>query len=114
MKTRMFAGVCAAFFALAWSGPAGATAPKLLSQSDIQKIANDTADWNSRKSFCDGNLNDIVQSGYVGFDWHDAVISYSTCYRVAKLLGLSASVVQSRSEERRVGKECRSRWSPYH
>src|SRR3712207_9239070 len=23
-------------------------------------------------------------------------------------------VLQSRSEERRVGKECRSRWSPYH
>ena len=22
--------------------------------------------------------------------------------------------VKSRSEERRVGKECRSRWSPYH
>src|SRR5256885_7026215 len=25
-----------------------------------------------------------------------------------------ASPVRSRSEERRVGKECRSRWSPYH
>src|SRR3712207_3992162 len=25
-----------------------------------------------------------------------------------------ASVVMQRSEERRVGKECRSRWSPYH
>src|SRR5258708_14226899 len=24
------------------------------------------------------------------------------------------SVAKSRSEERRVGKECRSRWSPYH
>ena len=24
------------------------------------------------------------------------------------------SQLQSRSEERRVGKECRSRWSPYH
>ena len=24
------------------------------------------------------------------------------------------SVYNSRSEERRVGKECRSRWSPYH
>ena len=24
------------------------------------------------------------------------------------------SAVKSRSEERRVGKECRSRWSPYH
>ena len=23
-------------------------------------------------------------------------------------------IVQYRSEERRVGKECRSRWSPYH
>ena len=23
-------------------------------------------------------------------------------------------VVKERSEERRVGKECRSRWSPYH
>src|SRR5215813_8715910 len=26
----------------------------------------------------------------------------------------SASFPSSRSEERRVGKECRSRWSPYH
>ena len=29
-------------------------------------------------------------------------------------LGSLAVVGQSRSEERRVGKECRSRWSPYH
>src|SRR6266487_3767072 len=27
---------------------------------------------------------------------------------------LPAAVAASRSEERRVGKECRSRWSPYH
>ena len=26
----------------------------------------------------------------------------------------NASVQATRSEERRVGKECRSRWSPYH
>src|SRR2546422_11434252 len=31
-------------------------------------------------------------------------------YRIA---GLEAGMYQ-RSEERRVGKECRSRWSPYH
>ena len=30
-----------------------------------------------------------------------------------QVCGLGPSVV-SRSEERRVGKECRSRWSPYH
>ena len=28
--------------------------------------------------------------------------------------GLTAAAVLTRSEERRVGKECRSRWSPYH
>ena len=28
--------------------------------------------------------------------------------------GIRLSVTSSRSEERRVGKECRSRWSPYH
>ena len=27
---------------------------------------------------------------------------------------VNASVAANRSEERRVGKECRSRWSPYH
>ena len=27
---------------------------------------------------------------------------------------ISADSMQVRSEERRVGKECRSRWSPYH
>ena len=26
----------------------------------------------------------------------------------------ATAIIKSRSEERRVGKECRSRWSPYH
>jgi len=31
------------------------------------------------------------------------------------VLGLLGSLgIRARSEERRVGKECRSRWSPYH
>ena len=33
-----------------------------------------------------------------------------TISQIAEALGISAD----RSEERRVGKECRSRWSPYH
>ena len=28
--------------------------------------------------------------------------------------GVTAEELKERSEERRVGKECRSRWSPYH
>ena len=34
------------------------------------------------------------------------------CY--AYVLGEDAGFQRFRSEERRVGKECRSRWSPYH
>src|SRR5258708_39938297 len=34
-----------------------------------------------------------------------------TCFYIAQALPVSQL---SRSEERRVGKECRSRWSPYH
>src|SRR2546429_2416492 len=30
------------------------------------------------------------------------------------MINASLGVLRSRSEERRVGKECRSRWSPYH
>src|SRR5256885_3271047 len=33
---------------------------------------------------------------------------------IASLPALSWNAVIGRSEERRVGKECRSRWSPYH
>src|SRR5260221_4428777 len=32
----------------------------------------------------------------------------------SKFAGSGGAIVGTRSEERRVGKECRSRWSPYH
>src|SRR5713226_10709051 len=40
-----------------------------------------------------------------------------TVYSVKRLMGRGYEDVKdelARSEERRVGKECRSRWSPYH
>ena len=37
-----------------------------------------------------------------------------TQMEVAREVGISQAQVSRRSEERRVGKECRSRWSPYH
>ena len=42
-------------------------------------------------------------------DIPQGVWSYATALDIHEL-----SDVMSRSEERRVGKECRSRWSPYH
>ena len=41
------------------------------------------------------------------YDPETEVIPYSTAYG-------DAGTAAIRSEERRVGKECRSRWSPYH
>ena len=34
--------------------------------------------------------------------------------RLTQLGTMQAKSLEERSEERRVGKECRSRWSPYH
>ena len=41
-------------------------------------------------------------------------IAYDELKKTADILKLSNGNIQLRSEERRVGKECRSRWSPYH
>ena len=52
------------------------------------------------------------------------MVSYSSDQKPEKVLrhvvmfgfkpDVSEAQVKERSEERRVGKECRSRWSPYH
>ena len=39
--------------------------------------------------------------------------SYSLCFKVKATKPVYMAIM-IRSEERRVGKECRSRWSPYH
>src|SRR3712207_9035805 len=43
-----------------------------------------------------------------------AVSNGETVGRVACIINHRANEQWNRSEERRVGKECRSRWSPYH
>ena len=57
----------------------------------------------------DLNLLTIFEAVYV----HKGIVN------AAKVLNLTPSAISQsiqklRSEERRVGKECRSRWSPYH
>ena len=46
------------------------------------------------------------------------IIGIAICYIVLRSSNIrtphSVSILHFRSEERRVGKECRSRWSPYH
>src|SRR5688572_11138634 len=42
------------------------------------------------------------------------VVGRIVAQRMTEQLGQQVIVENRRSEERRVGKECRSRWSPYH
>src|SRR3712207_570007 len=42
------------------------------------------------------------------------LLAYSPLHNIRPGTCYPATLVTTRSEERRVGKECRSRWSPYH
>ena len=54
--------------------------------------------------------------------WPSQKIEIDVCYTAGgtadtvarQLSALMSQQLSTRSEERRVGKECRSRWSPYH
>ena len=66
-------------------------------------------------SLCDWS-SDVCSSDLKLSFWHDALIIIDRCGKgfcmVRKVF--NAFICFYRSEERRVGKECRSRWSPYH
>ena len=71
------------------------------------RISPDFGTWAERVS----NYNFDITTDNV-FNWGDPVIGVHRTYSSANIVkGVPFS---NRSEERRVGKECRSRWSPYH
>ena len=81
--------------------------------------------WNQENRFTGWTDVDLSEKGVVeackagdtlreaGFSFEIAYTSYLK--RAIKTLDYVLDRLnESRSEERRVGKECRSRWSPYH
>jgi hypothetical protein len=68
--------------------------PVLFPAGKLAALAAGGSAWNSQKQFCDSNLNTIMGAGYAGWDWHDAAVSYSTCYQVAKLQGDTANALK--------------------
>src|SRR2546421_3200918 len=71
-------------------------------------------DWSS--DVCSSDLGAPGARGTVEYDALGQGVTFSmTMDRETEITGpLAAKLFVSRSEERRVGKECRSRWSPYH
>src|SRR3989449_3168790 len=64
-------------------------------------------------------IDELGRLGFLGMcapEEYDGMGLDSVTYLLAleEIAAADASVAVSRSEERRVGKECRSRWSPYH
>src|SRR5258707_11656383 len=59
---------------------------------------------------------DVLMLGHIGKTALAGAALGNTMFFFGWLLGTGpgAAVSPMRSEERRVGKECRSRWSPYH
>src|SRR5256885_5943869 len=55
----------------------------------------------------------LAQGGEFAFVVFQTAAQYKVFHHSISSM-LVAAVALSRSEERRVGKECRSRWSPYH
>ena len=55
------------------------------------------------------SIQELLEFGIINIDKPSGMTSFDVVYRIRRILKL-----RKRSEERRVGKECRSRWSPYH
>src|SRR5574341_1275141 len=69
-----------------------------ISVSREQDLLDRDAPFSGRKALLDLGIPDL-----------DCLLLVTTCIFMNRLESLLR-----RSEERRVGKECRSRWSPYH
>ena len=56
----------------------------------------------------------ILRRGLAALGLHGGATVLGTAERLPAPQAALANGAAARSEERRVGKECRSRWSPYH
>src|SRR5260221_6385378 len=76
--------------------------------SSRRRHTRSLCDWSS-----DVCSSDLCAAGVEGF-LADEVHAITGLSGHDLMVGRGGVMVRGRSEERRVGKECRSRWSPYH
>src|SRR3989475_9021168 len=72
-------------------------------------------DWSSDVCSSDLERSASEVTGYAGMRWAPEGVSVANpAFDITPAELVSGLFTEKRSEERRVGKECRSRWSPYH
>ena len=104
------------------AGNVGATCANVLA---VNEVANEIVLIDIKEGLAEGKAMDIMQTAQLmGFD--SVVKGVTNDYSKTadsdvvvitsgkRTVGACPQDGQRRSEERRVGKECRSRWSPYH
>jgi len=78
------------------------------------RISSDVANLNQLLSdFYDAN-SDVITATQTGGEVNDELDRRDQILRKISDIIPVNTITRNRSEERRVGKECRSRWSPYH
>ena len=89
-----------------------------ITSPEIGKLLNDLgADDNNPAGEFESNI--LTDSAYIKETYRQYKIQTRLPKKLVTALALETSLsqaawIEARSEERRVGKECRSRWSPYH
>ena len=54
---------------------------------------------------------EVPEDAYYGAQTQRSIDNFKIAQDINRM---PKEIIRARSEERRVGKECRSRWSPYH
>ena len=85
--------------------------------SDREGINNPLSHW-LRGFIClcryEGLVRGLLLDSYLGSQKLREILTLLCCITLSSSRENQRSAQEVRSEERRVGKECRSRWSPYH
>ena len=71
----------------------------------------DTDQYKALKQF--SQVLDLIEKNYVQ-EVNRTDLIHGAIQGMLNSIDPHSTYIRSRSEERRVGKECRSRWSPYH
>src|SRR5438477_8936153 len=71
-----------------------------------------TCDWSS--DVCSSDLASYAGPAAGAAEWLSSWARAGVQHLVLRFAGDPERHLEMRSEERRVGKECRSRWGPYH